>query len=77
MLVTLSVGDTVEERHSEGDALPVRVTLGDALVEKVTDEVRHRLAVGEPLFEADGQPLIVLVTQSVGEAEEERHSVGE
>ncbi len=49
MLVTLSVGETEEERHSEGVELSVCETLGEALGEKVTDEVRHRLEVGDTL----------------------------
>ncbi len=49
MPVTLSVGDTEEERHSEGVELTVCETLGEALGEKVTDDVRHRLEVGDAL----------------------------
>ena len=77
MLVTLSVGETEEERHREGDGLSVSVTLGEALGEKVTDEVRHKLEVGEVVYEAVGQVLTVLVTLSVEETEEERHSEGD
>ena len=75
--VTLSVGETEEDRHSEGDGLPVRVTLGEPLGEKVTEDVRHSVDVGEPLYEAEGQTLTDLVLLRVAVAEEERHSVGE
>ena len=77
VLVTLSVGETEEDRHSEGDGLPVRVTLGEPLGEKVTEDVRHSVDVGEPLYEAEGQTLTDLVLLRVAVAEEERHSVGE
>ena len=77
MLVTLRVGETEEERHSEGVELTVCETVGEVLGEKVTDDVRHKLEVGEVVYVAEGQLLIVLVTLSVGETEEERHSEGE
>ena len=73
---TLNVGETEEERHSEGDGLPVRVTLGEPLGEKLVVDDRQWLSVGDALKEAEGQPLIVLVTLSVGVTEEERHSEG-
>ncbi len=46
---TLSVGETEEERHSEGDVLPVRVTLDEPLGEKVIEDVRQWLSVADEL----------------------------
>ena len=73
----LPLKEALGVRETEGEPLPVRDTLGDWLEEKVTEDVRHRLTVGLLLKVAEGQLLMVLVTLSVGETEEERHSEGD
>ena len=49
VLVTLSVDVTEEERHSEGVELTVCETLGEALGEKVIEDVRQWLSVADAL----------------------------
>ena len=72
----LPLREALGVREMEGEPLPVRDTLGDSLEEKVTEELRQWLSVGEFVKEAEGQLLTVLVTLSVGVTEDDRHSEG-